>query len=163
VGGSTTAQLWLSNGWDRPGSPKDTHIGGRVQQAIGEVATLGLSGTYGAFADEYPKLMLDLDVALTFGILRIGAQLDYGRQDELDSIGALLSVNVALSSRVSVTGRFDYLDREITDSAYKGSSVTLAGLFNLTKGFDVIAEVRTDLPDGEDTIVTGALEVLASF
>jgi hypothetical protein len=64
---------------------------------------------------------------------------------------------------VSLTARGDYLDRAIPDSAYSGASATLAGLFNLAEGFDLIGELRGDFPDGEDAVVAGALELLASF
>ncbi len=158
----TSAQVWVTNGWDQPGTRKAAAVGGRVQQSIG-VGTIGLSATYGAIAEANPKLMIDLDVALTFGGLRIGAQLNYGSQLDFDSYGALLSLNYAFTDAFSMTLRGDYLDRNLFGSEYKGAATTLAGLVNLTKGFDIIAELRADFPDGDDTIVTGALELLASF
>ncbi len=160
---ATSVQLWLSNGWDQPSTRKAIAIGGRFQQALGDVGTIGVSGTYGAFAEANPKLMLDVDLALVFGDLKVGAEFNYGNQNDLDSIGALVSLNYAFSSRFSLTLRGDYLDREIFDSSYKGAAVTVAGLTNLAKGLDLIAELRADMPDGQDTIATGALELLASF
>jgi len=163
AGESTSAQLWLTNDWDMPGTPKDASVGGRVQQALSDVGTLGLSAMYGAFADDPGRLLLDLDVALTFGALRLGAQVNFGMQDDLTSLGFLLSGNYAVSDSFSLTARVDWLDRELADGPYKGMSLTAAGLVNLTKGLDLIVEVRADLPDALDTSVLAALELLASF
>lgn len=163
VGASTQAQLWVSNAWDQPGTPKETHLGARLQQALGDAGTIGLSSTFGALADADPKLMLDLDAALTFGILRLGLQVNFGMLGDDTSLGFLVAANVAVAEGIGVTARFDWLDREIPDAPYKGASATLAGLFNLAQGFDLIAEVRADLPDGGDAEVVGALEALASF
>ena len=163
VGASTQAQLWLSNAWDQPGTPKETHLGARLQQGLGDTGTVGLSSTFGALADADPKLMIDLDAALTFGVLRLGLELNFGLQGDDQSLGFLIAANVAVTNAISVTARFDWLDREIPDAPYKGSSATLAGLFNLTQGFDLIAEVRANFPDGADTEVVGALEALAYF
>jgi len=160
---STSMQLWLSNGWDQPSTRKAVALGGRFQQALGDAVTIGLSATYGAVAEANPKLMVDVDLALVFGDLKVGAEFNYGSQNDLSSIGALLSLNYALSERFSLTLRGDYLDREVFDSAYKGAAVTVAGLTNLARGFDLIAELRADMPDGGDTIATGAIELLASF
>ncbi|MCC6622069.1 MAG: outer membrane beta-barrel protein [Deltaproteobacteria bacterium] len=163
VGESTSAQLWLTNDWDTPGTPKDASVGGRVQQAVSDVGTIGLSATYGALADDPGRLMIDLDLAFTFDALRLGGQLNFGMQDDLTSLGFLVSANYAFTDAFSLTARVDWLDRELLDGPYKGMSLTLAGLVNLTKGLDLIAEVRADLPDGGDTSVLAALELLASF
>jgi len=163
VGASTQAQLWVSNAWDQPGTAKETHLGARLQQSLGDAGTVGLSSTFGALADAEPKLMIDLDAALAFGILKLGLQVNFGMLGDDTSLGFLVAANVAVADGVGVTGRFDWLDREIPDAPYKGASATLAGLFNLTPGFDLIAEVRADFPDGADTEVVGALEALASF
>ncbi len=163
AGETTQAQIWVSNGWDEPATYKRASLGGRIQQALGDAGTVGVSATYGALAEADPMLMLDLDLALAFGAFKLGAQLNYGSQGDATSIGALLAMNYAFTDAFSLTLRGDYLDREITAGAYKGASATLAGLLNLTKGFDLIAEVRADFPDGEDTSVLGALELLASF
>jgi len=160
---ATSLQLWLSNGWDQPSTRKAVSLGGRFQQALGDAGTIGVSATYGAFAEANPKLMLDVDLALAVGALKLGAEFNYGSQDDSSSIGALLSLNYAFTSRFSLTLRGDYLDREIVGSAYKGAAVTVAGLINLAKGLDLVAELRADLPDGQDTIASGALELLASF
>jgi hypothetical protein len=161
-GPSTRAELWVSNDWDAPGSPKDTHLGGRLQQTLGEVGTLGLSTTFGALSEANPRLMLDLDGALSFKPLRLGFEVNFGLRGDLTSLGFLLSANVALSDKISVTGRFDWLDREF-DTAYTGSSLTLAGLFNLAQGFDILLEARADFQDGADTELLTILEALASF
>ena len=160
---ATSFQLWLTNGWDQPSTRRAASLGGRFQQALGDAGTVGVSGTYGALAEESPKLMVDVDLALAFGALKLGAEFNYGSQDDATSIGALLSLNYAFTSAFSLTLRGDYLDREIVDSAYKGAAVTVAGLVNFAKGLDLIAELRADMPDGADTIATGALELLASF
>lgn len=163
VGASTQAQLWVSNAWDQPGTAKETHLGARLQQSLGDAGTVGLSSTFGALADADPKLMIDLDAALAFGILKLGLQVNFGMLGDDTSLGFLVAANVAVADGVGITGRFDWLDREIPDAPYKGASATLAGLFNLTPGFDLIAEVRADFPDGADAEVVGALEALASF
>lgn len=163
AGESTTGQLWVTNDWDTASTPKDASLGGRLQQAFGDTATLGLSATFGAFVDDPGRLMVDLDLLVELGALRLGGQFNVGKQGDLTSLGFLVSANYASSDRFSLTGRFDWLDRELLDSPYKGMSLTLAGLLNLTKGFDLIAEVRADLPDVGDTTVLAALELLASF
>ena len=163
AGESTQAQLWVSNDWDTPSTPKDATLGLRVQQGLGDVGTVGLSSTLGALNDEKMRFMADLDLSFVFGALKLGGEFNFGKLGGDTSIGFLLSANYAFSDRVSVTGRFDFLDREITDNPYKGMSATLAGLFNLTKGFDLIAEVRADLPKDADEILGGALELLGSF
>lgn len=163
VGATTQAQLWVTNDWDLPTTPKDASLGGRVQQALGDVGTLGLSVMYGALVDDPGRLMIDLDLALTFGKLRLGAEANYGKRGDARSLGFLVSGNYAFSDRVSATLRVDYLDRDIADFPYKGASVTGAGLFTLTPGLTLVAELRADLPDGQDTIVGGALELTAAF
>jgi len=163
VGDATQVQLWLTNDWDTPATPKDASAGLRVQQSLGDVGTIGVSATYGAFIDDPARLMIDVDAALGFGDLKLGAEFNFGMQDDLSSIGFLLSGNYAFSEVVSATLRFDYLDREITDSPYKGMSITGAGIFTLVDGLDLLAEVRADMPDGGDTAVGGALELLADF
>lgn len=163
VGESTSAQLWVTNDWDRPSTAKDASVGVRVQQELGETGTLGLSAMYGPLSADAGRLMLDLDLVLTFGALRLAGQFNFGRQDDLNSLGLLFAANYAFTDTFSLTGRFDWLDRELTDNPYEGMSLTLAGLVTLTKGFDLIAEVRADLPDAGDTSVLAALELLASF
>lgn len=163
AGESTTVQLWVTNDWDTPSTPKDASVGGRVQQSLGDTGTIGLSTTYGAFVDDPAKLMVDLDAALTFGDLKLGAQFNFGKQDDLQSLGFLIAGNYTFSDVVSATVRFDWLDREIMDLPYKGMSITGAGLFNITSGLGLIAEVRADMPDGGDTTVGGALELLATY
>lgn len=159
---STRAELWVSNDWDARGTPKDTHLGGRLQQSLGEVGTLGLSTTFGALSEADPRLMLDLDGALSFKPLRLGFEVNFGLRGDLTSLGFLLSANLALSDTISLTGRFDWLDREF-DAAYTGSSATLAGLFNIAQGFDVILETRADFPEGRNTELLTVVEGLASF
>ncbi|MFO0744398.1 MAG: outer membrane beta-barrel protein [Myxococcota bacterium] len=163
IGETTQAQLWLTNDWDTPSTAKDTNIGGRVQQAVGDVGTIGVSATYGSFVEDPAKLMIDLDLAFTFDKLKLGGEFNYGKQGDNDSIGFLLSANYTISDLVGVTARFDYLDRKILDLPYKGMSITGAGLFTLTPGLTLVAEVRADMPDGGDTAVTGALELTAAF
>lgn len=160
---ATTVQLWVTNDWDTATNPKDATLGGRVQQSFGDVGTVGLSATYGALVDDPARLMIDLDAALAFGAFKLGAEFNFGMQDDLNSIGFLLAGNYAFSDTVSATLRFDYLDREITDLPYKGMSITAAGLFTLTQGLGLVAEVRADLPDEGDTIVGGALELTAFY
>ncbi len=163
VGPSTQAQLWVSNDWDTPSTPKDATLGLRVQQAIGSAGTVGVSSTLGALNDEKMRFMADLDLAFVFGRLKLGGEFNFGKLGSLTSIGFLLSANYLLSDRLSLTARFDFLDREITDNPYKGMSATVAACVNLTKGLDLIAEVRADLPKDADEILGGALEVLGSF
>lgn len=161
--GTTSAQLWVTNDWDTPATGKDASIGARVQQSLGDTGTVGLSAMYGALVDDPARLMIDVDAALTFGALKLGAEFNFGMQDDLTSVGFLIAGNYAFSDVASATLRFDYLDREIPDFAYKGMSITGAGLFTLTTGLGLVAEIRADLPDGGDTAVSGALELTASF
>ncbi len=163
AGESTAVQLWVSNDWDEPATYKHASLGGRFQQALGAAGAIGVSATFGKLAEADPKLMLDVDLTLGFGDFKLGAEFNFGSQGDASSIGALIALNYAFTDAFSMTLRGDYLDREIIGSQYKGASATLAGLLNLTQGFDLIAELRADFPDGDDTAVLGALELLASF
>jgi hypothetical protein len=161
------AQLWLTNDWDTPGTAEDGSIGGRINVSLGDTGSVGLSSTYGAINDDPARLLIDLDAALTFDAVTVGAEFNYGKQDDLSSIGFLVMANYAVSDATSFTARFDYLDREIMDAPYKGMSATAAGLFTLASSHNgslaFITEVRADLPDVGDEILTGSLELLATF
>ncbi len=166
------AQLWLTNDWDVDKTPKDASVGGRLDVPLGDTGTVGLSTTYGAIQDsDLAVFMVDVDAALTFDALTIGAQVNFGLQDEAQSLGFLLMGSYAVNDMLGATLRFDYLDREF-GTVYKGMSITAAAMIGLvqaerdgskTTALALIPELRFDLPDGGDTVGTFALELLASF
>ena len=157
--GAFNAKVWVANDWDMPKAADLPNFGLRVDYAFEELGHVGLSSTFEQGSD---ALMVDLDSALKFGDVTLFIEANMGMVDSEIAIGALGKVNYAFSDSYSATARFDYLDQSKT-GGYKGMSGTGAFLFAVNDNLIGAVEVRADMPDGGDTAVAGAVELIASF
>lgn len=163
---SFSAQVWVTNDWDLPTTPRSASTGLRLEYAF-DAGHVGLSSTMGPLPSDNPYYMVDLDTALNFGSLTILGEFNIGLDEALTRWGFLLTGSYAITESVSATLRVDHL-AESVDAApgvaaidFSNTSLTAAGLFTLTDNFGLVAEVRTDLPEGGDPVVGSALELLA--
>ena len=169
-GDAVEVQLFASNDWDTPSTPAGATAGARVAVTAGD-HVFGLTAMYGPVAQDDRRLLLDLDVSLVFGDLTLWVEGVLGqRESELGdtmSFGGTLKGNYKLGDH-SVTLRGTYLKDEagIGGSPELGETnleVTAAWLFPIMPSVGGLVEVRADVYDEGDPVITGALELTASF
>jgi len=91
--------------------------------------------------------------------------------DELVDNGIMLMTNFHFNDKWSATARYDLVSYESAFLADDTSSLTIAGLYDISRNLSVIAEIRfndddnqpTDLSAGEGDGTTARLNLLATF
>lgn len=167
-GDKFSAQVWVTNDWDLPGTPRSATPGLRLELPF-SAGHVGLSSTFGPVVSDDPYLMVDVDTALSFGDLTILGEVNFGTSDALETVGFLATLSYAINDWVAATLRGDYLMQTMTETVggvtaeveSNAASITGAGLFTLADNFGAVVELRADLPEGSDPAVAGAFELLA--
>ena len=164
------AQLFATNDWDQPGTPAALSLGGRVQVSS-DTRTIGLTALVGPLRDEGRRLLLDLDLSLVVGDLRVWVEALLGRQrvgeGDATTWGLTVKGNYAFGAH-SLTLRASWLDAEAglagqPELGRRNGELTLAWLFPIASGVAGVAELRADDYEVGDPVLTGALELTASF
>lgn len=156
--GTINVMAWVSNDWDMAGTADLPNLGGRFEYGL-TTGHVGLSTTY---EQEPGKLMLDFDTRVQLGDFTFFAEANMWMVNSNLGLGALGKVNYEITDALSTTLRFDYLDHSKLDG-YKAMSATGAFLIAFNKSLLGGIEVRAEMPDKQDTQLTGALQLIASF
>lgn len=169
---SINLQLWVTPG------PTDTDlfstfgtptIGERLGFTFGDLG-LGISALIGPDAEDtgFDKFLLDVDGAyqatekMLLGFeIAYRTPIDNGSVGE-NEIGVMAMTNYAITEKIGVTGRIDFINHDGLDPEI---GLTAAGLFNFANGWDLVVELREDINDGGGTNsdLTGALELIYQF
>lgn len=167
---SLELQLFATNDWDSPGTAADLSAGARAAVTAGG-HVVGLTALFGPVSQDERRLLLDLDLTLALGDLTLWLELVLGRREsalgDTSSWGVTGKGNYAFCGH-SLTLRATWLHDEaglggLPELGRENLELTLAWLFPVHEGLAGVFEVRADVYESGDPVITSALELTASF
>ncbi len=168
--------------WDRDdrfGGPGDSNWGLEIAGAFTgtENLTLFLGGAYERYeigSANYKRWLVNGYAAYEADDWTFGAELNYGKDEDLKHWSALVMANFAYTEQASVTGRISYIRNKETLSEYsektKAWKLTAAHTYAFTDNLALVAELS--YIDGENSVassktdykeLSGALQLLFKF
>lgn len=131
-----------------------------------EGLTLFLGGAYEEYEIgdvSFDKWLINTYVAYEVDSVTFGAEFNYGENEDIDHMSALIMANFAYSEQASVTGRISYMEEDYGDYDWDAMKFTAAHNYAFTDNLALVAEISyiDGCEDWEE--LSGALELLFSF
>ncbi len=147
--------LYVSNGWDQNADLNSgKNVGGRIGFPVGNVASIGVSGTVDSGGDAGDLKVLDVDVTVNASeVLTLGGEFNRGISTIADAryewFGFLVMGHYDFTDQYGLTLRYDYFDDQ--DGSRLGSgeqevrtAFAVAPTMALGGGMGVLLEIRRE-------------------